>query len=103
MAVLKDDTTVRANLAFVGKTIAIVASAVWFYSSMVADIQRINVELMRLQHESDMNSEFRIKWPRGELGSLPDDAEQNMRLRFLEKTIEKQEEVLEMLRYGGGQ
>jgi hypothetical protein len=48
-----------------------------------------------------MNSEFRIKWPRGELGSLPDDAEQNMRLLFLEKQQEKNDELLEELRYGG--
>jgi len=31
--------------------------------------------------------EFRVKWPRGELGALPDDAEQNMRLQYLEKEI----------------
>ena len=37
----------------------------------------------------DKNSEFRILWPRGELGSLPADAEQNMRLDFIEKKLEK--------------
>jgi hypothetical protein len=47
-----------------------------------------------------MNSEFRVKWPRGELGALPDDAEQNMRLLFLEKQASKQDELLEDLRYG---
>ena len=35
------------------------------------------------------NNEFRVKWPRGELGSLPDDAEQNMRLQYLEKEIDE--------------
>ena len=35
------------------------------------------------------NSEFRVKWPRGELGALPDDAEQNMRLQYLEKEVEE--------------
>ena len=35
------------------------------------------------------NNEFRVKWPRGELGSLPDDAEQNMRLQYIEKEIEE--------------
>jgi len=38
------------------------------------------------------NNEFRVKWPRGELGALPDDAEQNMRLQYLEKEVE---EILE--------
>ena len=54
-----------------------------------------------------MNSEFRIKWPRGELGALPDDAEQNMRLDMAEKQMEKLEdkvesryESLQELKYG---
>ena len=38
------------------------------------------------------NNEFRVKWPRGELGALPDDAEQNMRLQYLEIEID---EILE--------
>ena len=38
------------------------------------------------------NNEFRVKWPRGELGALPDDAEQNMRLQYLEKEVS---EILE--------
>mgnify|MGYP000091312622 CR=1 FL=1 len=37
----------------------------------------------------NQNNEFRIKWPRGDLGALPDDAEQNMRLNQLEKQMEK--------------
>ena len=43
----------------------------------------------------DQNSEFRVKWPRGELGALPDDAEQNMRLNHLEKQVEKLLEELD--------
>jgi hypothetical protein len=46
-----------------------------------------NAELRDVHVKS--NSEFRIKWPRGELGALPDDAAQNMRLDLLEKQIEK--------------
>ena len=54
-------------------------------------VERINF----LEHKAEMagivvklNSEFRVKWPRGELGSLPADAEQNMRLTHLEKRID---------------
>ena len=46
-----------------------------------------DTEIMRVF--IDQNSEFRVKWPRGELGSLPDDAEQNMRLDNMEKQMEK--------------
>tara|TARA_R100001509_G_C4857225_1_gene212151 strand:- start:1124 stop:1399 length:276 start_codon:yes stop_codon:yes gene_type:complete len=56
----------------------------------------IDERIMMLEHEQEKvmldvanNSEFRIKWPRGELGSLPADAEQNMRLNFIEKKLEK--------------
>ena len=55
----------------------------------------IDERIMMLEHEQEKvmldvesNSEFRIKWPRGELGSLPADAEQNMRLDFIEKKLE---------------
>ena len=43
----------------------------------------------------DANSEFRVKWPRGELGSLPDDAEQNMRLTHIEKQLEAMKKLFE--------
>ena len=59
------------------------------YFTLIAEIQQMNITLMRMESELDMNSEFRIKWPRGELGSLPDDAEQNMRLIYIEKYQEK--------------
>ena len=59
----------------------------------------IDERIMMLEHEQEKmmldvenNSEFRIKWPRGELGSLPADAEQNMRLDFIEKELEKYSE-----------
>ena len=59
------------------------------YFTLVAQIQQLEISLMRMESELEMNSEFRIKWPRGELGSLPDDAEQNLRLIYIEKYQEK--------------
>jgi hypothetical protein len=44
-----------------------------------------NAELSGVQIEA--NSEFRVLWPRGELGSLPADAEQNMRLDFIDNEL----------------
>ena len=42
------------------------------------------------------NNEFRVKWPRGELGSLPDDAEQNMRLNHLENELKEIQENIKI-------
>jgi len=55
------------------------------YFTLIAQIQQMEITMLRMEAEVEMNSEFRIKWPRGELGALPDDAEQNMRLMYLEK------------------
>ena len=91
----------KANVAFMLKTISAVALATYSFVTIKSDIDDLRNENVRLHHEVDMNSEFRVKWPRGELGALPDDAEQNMRLLFLEKQALKQDELLEQLRYGG--
>jgi len=59
------------------------------YFTLLSQIQALEVSVMRMENEVSMNSEFRIKWPRGEMGSLPDDAEQNLRLIYLEKNSDK--------------
>jgi len=59
------------------------------YFTLLSEIQALGVSVMRMESELKMNSEFRIKWPRGELGSLPDDAEQNLRLIYIEKNADK--------------
>ena len=79
--------------------IAFVGVAVWTYATIEKRISNIEMELHRVNTELKQNSEFRVKWPRGELGSLPDDAEQNMRLDFVEKRLDKNDGLVEQLRY----
>lgn len=64
----------------------------------------ITERLNFLEHNSDLltisveqNSEFRTLWPRGELGSLPDDAEQNLRLTYLEELVRELRNELDRL------
>ena len=55
-------------------------------------LERLNIADTRLQiMEKDLeeNTEFRIKWPRGQMGSLPADSEQYMMLEDLYKTTDK--------------
>lgn len=68
------------------------------YFTLLSQIQALNVGLLRMEAEQKMNSEFRIKWPRGELGALPDDAEQNLRLLYLEKNTDKYIEQVDFLK-----
>ena len=60
-------------------------------------INLINTVEERLTADLDKNTEFRIKWPRGEMGSLPADSEQFMLIEDLYKTVEKLEEHIEAM------
>ena len=64
-----------------------VAVSGYFSLTQRLDMIEKDTEIMRVF--VDQNSEFRVKWPRGELGALPDDAAQNMRLDHMEKQLEK--------------
>ena len=64
-----------------------VAVSGYFALTQRLDMIEKDTEIMRVF--VDQNSEFRVKWPRGELGALPDDAAQNMRLDHMEKQLEK--------------
>jgi hypothetical protein len=97
---LGENVQVKANLAFVAKVIAIVGTGVWGYSVLWNKLNALDLEILRLKHDVELNAEFRVKWPRGELGALPDDAQQNMRLMFVEKQLSKHEELLDTMRYG---
>jgi hypothetical protein len=89
MKELSEDTKFNVNVKTIIAICAGLLSIAGVYFTLIAQIQHLEISLMRMEAELEMNSEFRVKWPRGELGSLPDDAEQNMRLIYLEKYQEK--------------
>lgn len=89
MAELSENTKFNVNVKTIIAICAGLVSIAGVYFTLIGQIQQLEISLMRMESELEMNSEFRIKWPRGELGSLPDDAEQNMRLLYLEKYQEK--------------
>ena len=101
MTEIGENTQIKANVAFVAKVIGIVGTAVWGYSVIWNKMNTADMEIMRLKHEVELNSEFRIKWPRGELGALPDDAQQNMRLDHHETRIAKLDQWVDGLRHKG--
>ena len=58
-----------------------------------------NVETRNTLMEADLvkNTEFRIKWPRGELGALPADAQQDLLLEFMSSQVEGMQEKMESM------
>jgi len=98
MKELSEDTKFNVNVKTIIAICAGLLSIAGVYFTLIGQIQQLEISLMRMESELDMNSEFRVKWPRGELGALPDDAEQNMRLIYLEKYQEKAVEDIDILK-----
>jgi hypothetical protein len=98
MSELSENTKFNVNVKTIIAICAGLLSLAGVYFTLIAEIQQMHISLMRMESELEMNSEFRIKWPRGELGSLPDDAEQNMRLLYLEKYQEKAVDDIDYLK-----
>jgi|TARA_R110002051_G_scaffold164083_1_gene235233 hypothetical protein len=95
---LNDDTSLGINLKWLIQIIVVAAMAVWGYFGLTSRISQLEIDVLRMKDSVQLNSEFRIKWPLGQLGALPDDAEQNMRLGFIEKDMVKLETHVDSLR-----
>ena len=84
---ISDGTELSVPLRNLIAIVFAVASVTWGYFTLVERINQLQSDVVLLQLEQKLNSEFRIKWPRGEMGSLPDDARQDMKLESLEDKI----------------
>ena len=69
--------------------IASVAVGVWAYFGIIERLNRIETEMILVNSDLVKNTEFSIKWPRGDLGSLPADAEQFMLIEHLSGEFDK--------------
>ena len=69
--------------------IASVGVGVWAYFGVIERLNRIETNNILMQADLIKNTEFRIKWPRGDLGSLPADAEQFMLIEHLSGEFDK--------------
>ena len=94
---ISEEAAVQMPMKTVASLIIIVALGTMGYFQM---IERLNVADTRPQiMEKDLNenTEFRIKWPRGQLGSLPADSEQFMMIEDLYKTTDKLNKHIESM------
>lgn len=94
---LSDKSKVSLDVkAIIGMIIGIISIAsVWF--SLTAQIAQLQLDVIRMQDATDLNEEFRIKWPRGEMGALPDDAKQDLRIMYLQKDVEELKDIVKDL------
>jgi len=95
---LDDNTNFGINIKWLVQIVVGVGGAVTLYFTIMSSLNQLEIETMRHNQEIELNSEFRIKWPRGEMGSLPDDAEQNLRLNHVERDVEQLQGLVDELR-----
>ena len=72
--------------------LAVILSIAGVYFSLTSQIAQLQLDVIRMQDAVEMNEEFRIKWPRGELGALPDDAVQDLNIEYIQRDLQKLQE-----------
>ena len=103
---LSDNTAISMPMRNLLSIIAAVSVGVWAYFGVLERITMLETKsqlaekdlashVERLENDLTKNTEFRIKWPRGEMGALPADGEQFMLIEDLYKSVEKIEKNLE--------
>ena len=92
---ISDDTKVAMPIRNIISIVGAVAVSTWAYSGVIERLNRIETKQEVKAEAIKLNSEFRINWPRGTMGSLPDDAEQNREIQSLQLEMERIMEEVE--------
>jgi len=86
---ISESAAVQMPMKTVASLIIIVALGTMGYFQMVERLNIADTKIKIMEQDVEQNTEFRIKWPRGQMGSLPADSEQYMMLEDLYKTTDR--------------
>jgi hypothetical protein len=92
---ISDDTKVAMPIRNIISIVGAVAISTWAYSGVIERLNRIETKQQVKQSQIELNSEFRIGWPRGTMGSLPTDAEQNREIQSIKLELDRIMEEVE--------
>jgi preprotein translocase subunit YajC len=93
---ISEEAAVQMPMKTVASLIGMVAIGTWAYFGIIETQNSHHTRLQLMEADLEKNTEFRIKWPRGLMGSLPADSEQFMLIEDLYKTVEKLQSNQEM-------
>tara|TARA_Y100000590_G_scaffold259454_1_gene291348 strand:- start:74 stop:493 length:420 start_codon:yes stop_codon:yes gene_type:complete len=94
---ISEEAAVQMPMKTVASLIAMVAIGTWAYFGIIETQNKIQTTVELMSKDLTENTEFRIKWPRGQLGSLPADSEQFMMIEDLYKTTDKLNKHIESM------
>ena len=93
---ISEEAAVQMPMKTVASLIIIVALGTMGYFQMIEKLNQHSTRLELMEKDLTENTDFRIKWPRGQLGSLPADSEQFMLIEDLYKQVEALQKNQEM-------
>jgi hypothetical protein len=93
---ISEEAAVQMPMKTVASLIVIVALGTMGYFQMIEKLNQHSTRLELMEKDLTENTDFRIKWPRGQLGSLPADSEQFMLIEDLYKQVEHIQKNQEM-------
>ena len=86
---ISEEAKVQMPFKTVLSLLSMVAIGTWAYFGVIETQNKISTRLELMEKDLTENTDIRIKWPRGQLGSLPADSEQFMLIEDLYKQVEK--------------
>jgi len=86
---ISDEARVQMPMKTVASLITLVSIGTWAFFGIQEKLNQHSTQIEIMDKDLVMNTEFRIKWPRGLLGSLPADSEQFMLIEELYKQVDK--------------
>ena len=89
---LKETSQLTIDIKSLVGILAVILSMAGIYFTLTGQIAQLQLDVIRMQDAVEMNEEFRIKWPRGELEALPDDAVQDLNIEYLQDDVKKLQE-----------
>ena len=95
MPKLSENTEVALPLRNIISMVAAASLATWAYFGIIERLNQIETNITMMESDVEHNTEFRIKWPRGEMGSLPADQDQYLLLEHLSGELEKLQTEIE--------
>ena len=94
---VSDSTAISMPMRNLLSILAATAIGVWSYFGVVERLNNIETQGKLMLSDVEKNTEFRIKWPRGEMGSLPADSQQDMLIEFMATQLESVAEEMESM------
>ena len=94
---VSDNTSIDMPIRNLLSIVVAVAIGVWAYFGVIARVTTIETSLVLAEKDLEKNTEFRIKWPRGEMGTLPADSEQYMLIEFMSEQVEAMQTEMESM------